>query len=231
MSLLLFIVNQRSSFPRLRRVSTVSDERDLGDDRAGPGQDEAILVFLPGWDDISKLFDTLRTHEVFGKKDKFLVLPLHGSMPTVNQRAIFERPPKGVRKIVLATNIAETSITIDDVGFVIDCGKHKEKSYRAEQKVQCLLPTWVSKASATQRRGRAGRVRPGVCFHLFTQRRESLFMEYQVSSSPCASSATKHRDTHLPCCLSFLPLAQSGPRNASGAIGSAVPAGEGLGLS
>ncbi|RVW27008.1 DExH-box ATP-dependent RNA helicase DExH1 [Vitis vinifera] len=66
------------------------------------------------------------------------------------------------KKIVLATNIAESSITIDDVVYVIDCGKAKETSYDALNKLACLLPSWISKASAHQRRGRAGRVRPGV---------------------------------------------------------------------
>lgn len=63
---------------------------------------------------------------------------------------IFDRPPDGIRKIVLATNIAETSITIDDVVFVIDCGKAKETSYDALNNTPCLLPSWISKVSAKQ---------------------------------------------------------------------------------
>ncbi|XAR64755.1 RNA helicase [Bertholletia excelsa] len=70
----------------------------------------AILVFLTGWDDISKLLDKVKTNNYLGNPSKFLVLPLHGSMPTVNQREIFDRPPANTRKIVLATNIAESSI-------------------------------------------------------------------------------------------------------------------------
>lgn len=66
------------------------------------------------------------------------------------QKVIFEEPEDGVRKIVLATNIAETSITIDDVVFVLDCGKAKETSYDALNNAPCLLPTWISKASAHQ---------------------------------------------------------------------------------
>ncbi|KAE8717060.1 hypothetical protein F3Y22_tig00110065pilonHSYRG00307 [Hibiscus syriacus] len=73
----------------------------------------------------------------------------------------------GYRKIVLATNIAESSITIDDVVYVIDCGKAKETSYDALNKLACLLPSWISKASARQRQGRAGRVQPGVCYRLY----------------------------------------------------------------
>ena len=66
------------------------------------------------------------------------------------QRLIFDRPPDGVRKIVLATNMAETSITINDVVFVVDCGKAKETSYDALNNTPCLLPTWISKAAARQ---------------------------------------------------------------------------------
>ena len=66
------------------------------------------------------------------------------------QRLIFDKPEDGVRKIVLATNIAETSITINDVVFVLDCGKAKETSYDALNNTPCLLPTWISKVSAQQ---------------------------------------------------------------------------------
>ncbi|CAI5509565.1 unnamed protein product [Closterium sp. Naga37s-1] len=87
---------------------------------------------------------------------------------TINdQKLIFNPPPPGVTKVILATNMAETSITINDVALVIDTGKAKETSYDAVNNVPCLLPQWVSKASVKQRRGRAGRVRPGVCFHLY----------------------------------------------------------------
>ena len=65
-------------------------------------------------------------------------------MPTANSRRSSPTPPPGVRKIVLSTNIAETSITIDDIVFVVDCGKAKEKTYDAVNKLCCLLPTWVS---------------------------------------------------------------------------------------
>ncbi|AQL02149.1 hypothetical protein ZEAMMB73_Zm00001d045376 [Zea mays] len=110
----------------------------------------AILVFLTGWDEISKLLDKIKGNNFLGSPNRFLVLPLHGSMPTVNQREIFDRPPANMRKIVLATNIAESSITIDDVVYVIDCGKAKETSYDALNKLACLLPSWISKASAHQ---------------------------------------------------------------------------------
>ncbi|KAH9607253.1 hypothetical protein KSS87_014411 [Heliosperma pusillum] len=140
----------------------------------------AILVFLTGWDEISKLLDQVKSNRFLGDTRKNLVLPLHGSMPTVNQREIFDRPPAGIRKIVLATNIAESSITIDDVVYVIDCGKAKETSYDALNKLACLLPSWISKASSHQRRGRAGRVQPGVCYRLYPRKIYDVMPQYQL---------------------------------------------------
>ncbi|TKV93426.1 hypothetical protein SEVIR_9G225300v4 [Setaria viridis] len=140
----------------------------------------AILVFLTGWDEISKLLDKIKGNTFLGSSNRFLVLPLHGSMPTVNQREIFDRPPANMRKIVLATNIAESSITIDDVVYVIDCGKAKETSYDALNKLACLLPSWISKASAHQRRGRAGRVQPGFCYRLYPKVIHDAMPQFQL---------------------------------------------------
>lgn len=109
---------------------------------------------------------------------KYLILPLHSQMPTVDQKQIFERPPNGIRKIILSTNIAETSVTIDDVVFVIDCGKIKINNFNLETNTQTLLPEWVSLANADQRKGRAGRVQPGYCFHLFTRARKMTLDKY-----------------------------------------------------
>ncbi|KAL5182262.1 DExH-box ATP-dependent RNA helicase DExH7, chloroplastic [Glycine soja] len=83
--------------------------------------------------------------------------------------------------VVIATNIAETSITIDDVIYVIDCGKHKENRYNPQKKLSSMVEDWISRANATQRRGRAGRVKPGICFSLYTRHRfEKLMRPYQV---------------------------------------------------
>lgn len=159
------------------------DRRDDSSDAMPAGHEKvefgAVLIFLPGWDDISKLHSMLQAHRTFGDRQSYLLLPLHSSMPTASQRKIFRRPPPGVRKVVLATNIAETSITIDDVEFVIDSGRFKEMSYDPATNVSCLQPEWVSKASALQRSGRAGRVREGVCFHLFSSLALAEFKDYQ----------------------------------------------------
>ena len=141
-------------------------------------RDGAVLVFMTGWEDIVALKEQLRNHPLLGS-DQVQVLACHGSMATAEQKLIFGHPPPGVRKIVLATNMAETSITINDVVFVIDCGKAKETSYDALNNTPCLLPSWISQASARQRRGRAGRVQPGKCYHLYPRAVYDAFAEYQ----------------------------------------------------
>ena len=83
-------------------------------------------------------------------------------MSNAEQTAIFQIPPNGKRKIVISTNIAETSITIDDVVFVVDTGRVKENRYDNLNQMPTLTECWASKASAKQRRGRAGRVKPGM---------------------------------------------------------------------
>ncbi|KAJ8280492.1 hypothetical protein GJAV_G00055500 [Gymnothorax javanicus] len=139
----------------------------------------AILVFLPGWDNISGLNDLLMAQQMF-KSDKFIIIPLHSLMPTVSQTQVFKKPPPGVRKIVIATNIAETSITIDDVVYVIDGGKIKETHFDTQNNISTMTAEWVSLANAKQRRGRAGRVSPGKCYHLYNGLRASLLDAYQL---------------------------------------------------
>lgn len=140
----------------------------------------AILVFLPGYSEISQLHNLMQFHQRFHYQD-YLVLPLHSQMPTVDQKQIFNPPPPGIkRKIILSTNIAETSITIDDVVYVIDCGKHKMKKYCPETNNQTLLPEWVTLANAKQRKGRAGRVKPGICYHLYHRGRAQVLDSYPL---------------------------------------------------
>ncbi|KAG6412147.1 hypothetical protein SASPL_124816 [Salvia splendens] len=148
----------------------------------GPPSTASCCCIL--WKQLLSISVAMKVLKQFWSSLLFLVIPLHGSMPTVNQCEIFDRPPPNVRKIVLATNIAESSITIDDVVYVIDCGKAKETSYGALNKLACLLPSWISKASAHQvafkRRGRAGRVQPGVCYRLYPKLIHDAMLQYQL---------------------------------------------------
>uniref|UniRef100_A0A8D2L306 DExH-box helicase 30 n=1 Tax=Varanus komodoensis TaxID=61221 RepID=A0A8D2L306_VARKO len=106
--------------------------------------------------------------------------PVHSNIPMMDQQSIFPRPPPGVRKIVLATNIAETSITINDIVHVVDSGTHKEERYDLRTKVSCLETVWVSKSNVIQRRGRAGRCQSGFAYHLFPRSRLDRMPTFQV---------------------------------------------------
>ncbi|KAK2819379.1 hypothetical protein Q5P01_024940 [Channa striata] len=144
--------------------------------------DGAVLIFLPGYDEIVTLKDRI----LFDDKrfssfsERFQVFTLHSDMQTLDQKKVMWTSPPGVRKIILSTNIAETSITINDVVFVIDSGKVKEKSFDTLIQASMLKTVWISKASALQRKGRAGRCRPGICFHLFSRLRFKNMLEFQV---------------------------------------------------
>uniref|UniRef100_A0A4W6FQT7 Putative ATP-dependent RNA helicase DHX57 n=1 Tax=Lates calcarifer TaxID=8187 RepID=A0A4W6FQT7_LATCA len=130
----------------------------------------AVLVFLPGLAEIKMLYEQLQSNRMFNNRGstRCVVYPLHSTLSNEEQQAVFSRPPEGVTKIIISTNIAETSVTIDDVVYVIDSGKMKEKRYDASKSMESLEDSWVSRANALQRKGRAGRVASGVCFHLFT---------------------------------------------------------------
>ncbi|KAG2438593.1 hypothetical protein HXX76_005143 [Chlamydomonas incerta] len=136
----------------------------------------AVLVFLPGIGEINMLYDRLTAQRAFSNKGpaggaRCVVLPLHSAVPPAGQRAALRPPPAGLRKVVLATNIAETSLTIEDVVAVVDTGRHKERRFNPSRAMSMLVEDWVSAASAQQRAGRAGRVRPGVCYATFTKKR------------------------------------------------------------
>lgn len=138
---------------------------------------KAILVFLPGIAEIRTLNDLLSGDPSFASN--WLIYPLHSTIATEDQEAAFLVPPPGFRKVVLATNIAETGITIPDVTCVIDTGKHREMRFDERRQLSRLIDTFISRANAKQRRGRAGRVQEGLCFHLFTKHRHDSLMSDQ----------------------------------------------------
>lgn len=134
----------------------------------------AILVFMPGLDGIVQVEKFLREGAPLGvnfrDSEKYRVLMLHSSMPT-GQTEVFNPVPSGCRKIILSTNIAETSVTIPDVQYVVDTGKLREKQYDQVRRITKLQCTWISKSNSKQRAGRAGRVQNGNYYALFSRAR------------------------------------------------------------
>ena len=130
-----------------------------------------ILVFLTGQDEIDVAMENLQQtcRALGGKIPELIVCPIYANLPSDMQAKIFEPTPPGARKVVLATNIAETSITIDGITFVIDPGFVKQNSYNPRTGMSALSVVPCSRASVNQRAGRAGRVGPGKCFRLFTK--------------------------------------------------------------
>ncbi|KAE8124420.1 hypothetical protein FH972_019308 [Carpinus fangiana] len=129
-----------------------------------------ILVFFTGQEEIETAEEILkhRTRGLGTKIAELIICPIYANLPTELQAKIFEPTPEGARKVVLATNIAETSLTIDGIKYVIDPGFCKMKSYNPRTGMESLLVAPISKASANQRAGRSGRTGPGKCFRLYT---------------------------------------------------------------
>ncbi|GFR43736.1 hypothetical protein Agub_g4631, partial [Astrephomene gubernaculifera] len=131
-----------------------------------------ILVFLPGQADIETAL--ARIHSAVaalpaGSAGPLVGLPLHASLPPELQVRVFRPAPPGVRRCIVATNVAETSITVEGVVYVVDPGLVKQKRYQPSSGMDSLEVVAISRVQATQRAGRAGRTRPGKCFRLYTR--------------------------------------------------------------
>jgi ATP-dependent RNA helicase DHX8/PRP22 len=133
-----------------------------------------ILAFLTGFEECeqacTKCMRKLTELDAQGKEvPPMMLVALHGSQSPEQQQNAFIETPEGVRKIIFATNIAETSLTVDNVGYVIDCGFVKQKQFSAETGMESLVVVPISKVQAVQRSGRAGRTREGKCLRLYTE--------------------------------------------------------------
>lgn len=132
-----------------------------------------VLVFLTGYEEVETTVRLLKeyanTIAESSRKDKLHVLAMHGGLSNEDQLQVFQRSPNGRRKIIVATNIAEASITIPGIVYVIDCGFVKLKWFNADTQTDALVVVPISQASAQQRAGRAGRMRPGKAYRLFTE--------------------------------------------------------------
>ncbi|KAH9261872.1 hypothetical protein BASA81_000528 [Batrachochytrium salamandrivorans] len=139
-----------------------------------PNAEGSILVFVSGVNEINRTINACQQQQQSSGEEFLLLLGLHGGSPTGQNNAVFARSPKGKRKVVVCTNVCETSITIPDCVLVIDTGKAKEIRYDGENKFSSLEEDWISQANANQRKGRAGRVQAGVCWKLFSKHKQLL---------------------------------------------------------
>jgi pre-mRNA-splicing factor ATP-dependent RNA helicase DHX16 len=141
-------------------IMTIHITQDPGD----------ILLFLTGQEEIEQAQESLIqiTKSLGNRIPELIICPIYANLPSEMQSKIFEPTPEGARKVVLSTNIAETSITIDGVIYVIDPGFCKQNNFNPRTGMESLVVVPASRASANQRKGRAGRVAPGKCFRLYT---------------------------------------------------------------
>ena len=153
----------------------------------GMGSDGSILVFLPGAPEIHQATSAI------GKITAgipIVLLPLHGGLPPKEQNMVFRPSPNAV-KVILSTNVAETSITIPDCTVVIDGGREKQSSYDPVNRMPLLIEVFASKASQKQRRGRAGRVREGKCYKLISRETHTKLHEHTTPEiTRCAFDQT-----------------------------------------
>jgi len=143
----------------------------------GPGD---ILVFMTGQEDIEVTCELMDERlKLLNDPPKLSILPIYSQMPADLQAKIFDRAAPGVRKVIVATNIAETSLTVDGIMYVVDGGFSKLKVYNPRMRMDTLQITPISQANAMQRAGRAGRTGPGKAFHLYTERafRDELYIQ------------------------------------------------------
>ncbi|XP_027105456.1 probable pre-mRNA-splicing factor ATP-dependent RNA helicase DEAH9 isoform X1 [Coffea arabica] len=147
-------------------VLSIHDQEAMGD----------ILVFLTGQDDIDAAVQLLSEESRNGQNQGLIILPLYSGLPRAEQDLVFSPTPRGKRKVVVSTNIAETSLTLEvirwqkkGIVYVVDSGFSKQRFYNPITDIESLIVAPISKASARQRAGRAGRVRPGKCYRLYTE--------------------------------------------------------------
>ncbi|XP_066316920.1 probable pre-mRNA-splicing factor ATP-dependent RNA helicase DEAH9 isoform X2 [Miscanthus floridulus] len=170
----------------------------LSHEKEPPGD---ILVFLTGQDDIEAAVKLLNEEiQHLGRHYlDLLILPLYSGLPRGDQDLIFAPTSKGKRKVVLSTNIAETSLTLEGVVYVVDSGFSKQKCYNPISDIESLVVAPISKASARQRAGRAGRVRPGKCFRLYTE-------EYYLNEMQSEGIPEMQRSNLVSCIIQLKAL-------------------------
>ncbi|KLO14452.1 P-loop containing nucleoside triphosphate hydrolase protein [Schizopora paradoxa] len=144
-----------------------------------------VLVFLPGWDEIQHVHKIITDRHLslgvnLADSSRYGIHILHSTIPLAEQQQIFETPPPGIRRIILSTNIAETSVTIPDVVYVVDTAKIKENRFDPERHISSLVSAWVGTSNLNQRAGRAGRHRPGEYYGIISKDQASRLHTHQT---------------------------------------------------
>ena len=174
------LVEEIAKAANVNDVCASQDVRTASQDETALPSAGAVLIFLPGIKEIEDTLAAMSNHIVLGDPAACALFKLHSSVSMDQQSAVFGELVPSIVKLVVSTNIAETSITIPDVVAVIDAGLHKEMRHSASAGVRALMPARITLASAAQRAGRAGRVRPGVCYHLFMRAELNSMAKHQT---------------------------------------------------
>ena len=176
------------------------------------GEDGGILIFMPGWFEITQTMERLQSCRC---RQQLAIHPLHSRIPTWEQRAIFRPAQAGKRKVVVSTVLAETSITVEDIVYVIDPGRARTTFFNETSMISALRTVWYSKANGFQRRGRAGRCQPGVWYRLFSSCQWEAMEEYalpELQRSPLEELCMEVASLNLGPPASFLQEAISPPK-------------------
>ncbi|GAN03267.1 ATP-dependent RNA helicase DHX34 isoform X5 [Mucor ambiguus] len=172
-------------------------------DQSVPAEERGdLLIFMSGINEITTLAEELNVYAL--KSKKWIVLMLHSSLTVEDQEKVFDSPAEGIRKCIISSNIAETSITIDGIRFIIDSGKVKEMNHDPASKLSRLSEFWISKASAKQRTGRAGRTGPGECFRFYSEKEFNHFHDFAIPEI--------QRETLDPLMLQIKSMGLGNPR-------------------
>lgn len=189
-------------------IQRITDEKYAGD----------VLIFLPGEQLIKDCITRLYS---LPYRKSLHILPLYGRLSKEEQDDVFPAPPKGMRKIVVATNIAETSITIDGITVVIDSGLAKTNHYNPRTYTSALVEGPISRAAANQRRGRAGRTRPGRCYRLYSRQTfdaRPLFQEDEIYRTDLSEVVLRMAELGIRDFEQFDFISSPGTGNIRGAI-------------
>ncbi|KAJ4482133.1 P-loop containing nucleoside triphosphate hydrolase protein [Lentinula aciculospora] len=208
--------NDTLTEPNLRRIGAAQADVEAEDIDLGEKQADDVAFDVDG--DEEEDPDALDSDEegilneelgidVDESETPMHVVPLYSLLPSDKQMLVFQPPPHGHRLVVIATNVAETSLTIPNIRYVVDCGRAKERRYDATNGIQTFQVAWISKASAAQRAGRAGRTGPGHCYRLYSsalfEHHFDQFSKPEILRMPIEGIVLQMKGMHIDAVVNF----------------------------